>query len=1217
MNTKNRRGTRVPSTPSKTTGTRNRRGGACHVEGLESRVLMSAAHAAAPIVPAAPENLTAIAATPTSVSLNWADGDALATKFVVLRGTDGIHFSAIATLASPSAVSYTDTTAASFHTYSYEVEEVNVTAASTPSTPASATTPLNTPVAPVAVAKGPTSVQLTWTVNESSATGYVVLRSTDGTNFSTVATVGKVTTYLDTTAASATQYTYQIEATNGINISAASKTTVITTPLIAPSGLAFTFSNGSVNLTWTSNDTNALGYYVLRGTTATALTQIANVTGGTTNTYVDAGALTGHTYYYKVQAYAGTNTSVASAAFAVSTPLTAPSGLADTAGGPTTVNLTWTDNDPNALGYTISRGTDGVHFTALAKLTGASLAAYTDKTAVSGTTYDYEVSGYAGVIASNPATMATVTTPLAAPVTMTAVATGPTSVKLTWSLGDVLASGYAILRSSDGVIFSPVATVTGRTTLTYTDTTVSSASSYTYEVMATNTNNSSAPTKAAAVITPLLVPTTLSTALNGASVGLAWTDNDPAAAGYYVLRSADGKAYTQLANLTSGTAATYSDTTTLTGHAYAYEVQAYLNKDTSAVTAPAAVSVPLVAPSNLAASANSATSVTLTWTDNDPDASAYSVLRSTDGTHFTVVGKVSGAAIATFTDTTAAAGQNYTYEVQAVNGTITSPASTAALVTTPLVTPAALSATATGPQSVTLKWTDTDPLATGFVILRSSGGQAFSQLAQITGVHSTTYVDTTVSTATVYSYEVQSTNASNESIATHTVNVTTPLIAPTALAATVQGGAVQLTWTDTDTNAAGYYVLRSVAGKPFTQIASVTGTSYADTSALTGHAYSYEVQAFSGSITSAISAPLAVPVPLTAPSNLAAASSAAGIVLTWTDNDPNALGYVVLRSSDGTHFSTLASVTGAAVATYTDAKAASDTSYTYEVAAVAGTIASPASNTASITAPMVAPATLTATLTGAYATLAWVDKDTTAAGYTILRSTDNVTFTQLTTLSGATVNNYVDTSVSAGTTYYYQVQATSTSNSSLVSNTAKIVVPSGNISTGVSVTTRYGDELVVTAAGTADSVSITESGQTLTIIGDGQTFTDAAPAAGLFVYTRGGNDSIVIGQSVSAQTTIDSIDNAKTIINTAGSDVIVWDDSTDTVIGSASVHSVASFAGGVSKALGASLPNPKDAGTTTAQALSLFGTGPVAADVNQGDAGDCYFLCSLAAFANQ
>jgi hypothetical protein len=62
---------------------------------------------------------------------------------------------------------------------------------------------------------------------------------------------------------------------------------------------------------------------------------------------------------------------------------------------------------------------------------------------------------------------------------------------------------------------------------------------------------------------------------------------------------------------------------------------------------------------------------------------------------------------------------------------------------------------------------------------------------------------------------------------------------------------------------------------------------------------------------------------------------------------------------------------------------------------------------------------------------------------------------------------------------------------------------------------------------------------------------------------------------------------------------------------------VASYAAGVSKATGAALANPTDSGTTKKVAASLFGiAGPVATDINQGSVGDCYFLSSLAAFAN-
>jgi hypothetical protein len=169
----------------------------------------------------------------------------------------------------------------------------------------------------------------------------------------------------------------------------------------------------------------------------------------------------------------------------------------------------------------------------------------------------------------------------------------------------------------------------------------------------------------------------------------------------------------------------------------------------------------------------------------------------------------------------------------------------------------------------------------------------------------------------------------------------------------------------------------------------------------------------------------------------------------------------------------------------------------------------------------------------------------------------------------------------------------------------------------ISVTTRYGGELVVTAAGTRDSINVSESGTTLTIIADGQVFVKPAPAEGLFVYTRGGSDTVYIGTSVATRTTVDSIDAAPTTVYGWGGNNYVWADSTDTVIGWASTHKVASFAGGVSKALASSLPNPSDSGTTFTVHASLFGKNPIAADINQGAVGDCYYLASLASFANQ
>jgi Calpain family cysteine protease len=169
----------------------------------------------------------------------------------------------------------------------------------------------------------------------------------------------------------------------------------------------------------------------------------------------------------------------------------------------------------------------------------------------------------------------------------------------------------------------------------------------------------------------------------------------------------------------------------------------------------------------------------------------------------------------------------------------------------------------------------------------------------------------------------------------------------------------------------------------------------------------------------------------------------------------------------------------------------------------------------------------------------------------------------------------------------------------------------------VTLSTRYGDELVVNATGTDDTVTVSENADIFTINADGINFTDAATAGGLFIYTRGGTDTINIASSVVSPATLETIDGAPTTIDSAGADVTAWIDSTDVYSGTGSVHSVASFAGGVSKAYGAALADPSDAGATMTVNASLFGTGPVAADANQGASGDCFFIASLAAFAQQ
>ena len=181
---------------------------------------------------------------------------------------------------------------------------------------------------------------------------------------------------------------------------------------------------------------------------------------------------------------------------------------------------------------------------------------------------------------------------------------------------------------------------------------------------------------------------------------------------------------------------------------------------------------------------------------------------------------------------------------------------------------------------------------------------------------------------------------------------------------------------------------------------------------------------------------------------------------------------------------------------------------------------------------------------------------------------------------------------------------------------APVVPPAA---TTMSVGTRYGSEVVITGSSANDTVKITQNGSTLTITADGTVYTQTALPAGVFVYTRGGTDSVTIDPSVTARTTVDSIDAGKTSITNGASNVSVWMDSTDTETGATTaLHGVASFAGGVSKATGAALANPKDSKQVVAVTnRSLFGTGPVVDDVNQGAIGDCWFMAGLSSLAKE
>lgn len=174
--------------------------------------------------PAAPGSLTATAASSTNtITLNWADKATNETGYKIYRcaGSGCSSFTQIGTVGS-NVTSYTNSGLAWSTSYTYKVRAYNAGGDSADSNTAFATTPALPPVpaAPSslsAAASSKTQINLTWTDNATTETGFKIERCTGSTcsNFAQIATVGaNVKSYSSTGLKRATTYRYRVRAYN-------------------------------------------------------------------------------------------------------------------------------------------------------------------------------------------------------------------------------------------------------------------------------------------------------------------------------------------------------------------------------------------------------------------------------------------------------------------------------------------------------------------------------------------------------------------------------------------------------------------------------------------------------------------------------------------------------------------------------------------------------------------------------------------------------------------------------------------------------------------------------------------------------------------------------------------------------------------------------------------------------------------------------------------
>jgi FtsP/CotA-like multicopper oxidase with cupredoxin domain len=315
----------------------------CHILSHEEMDFMHTLVFTAP--PRAPSALAASVTVTPSVILTWADNSTVETQFTVQRASDVNFTTGLRTFIVPSptpnttgARTYTDTAVSSNTKYWYKVfangaivgdtSMANFPTMSTDSVSnvvevLVGTTAPGVPLAPTTltatVQTGP-RVSLTWRDNATNETGFgigrctVVAPATNCSNFVQIAiapprnNTGN-TTYVDTTVAFGTSYSYQVVAVNGTGSSLPSNTVTVLVPAIPAAPASFTVSavkangnNYTATLVWTLAGAAPTSFTIQRATNLGFTTNVSTSTVAGNLLTVTQTVTKNTTYYYRIRA---------------------------------------------------------------------------------------------------------------------------------------------------------------------------------------------------------------------------------------------------------------------------------------------------------------------------------------------------------------------------------------------------------------------------------------------------------------------------------------------------------------------------------------------------------------------------------------------------------------------------------------------------------------------------------------------------------------------------------------------------------------------------------------------------------------------------------------------------------------------------------------------------------------------------------------------------
>ena len=581
----------------------------------------------------------------SKVQLSWTGGVTGAEGYVIYRRTEGGNCTEI---GRTSGNTYSDTINAGIKYY-YAVAvysgsrtegkcpEVGVMYLAAPSG--------------LSVSNTIASLTLKWNAVKG-ATGYEIYRAgTDG-KYSKITTVTS-TSYVDTSVKNNTQYSYKIKAYNTACASAFSTAASLKKTQISVSNLKADANGNKVQLSWTGGVTGAEGYVIYRRTEGGSYAEIGRTSGNTYSDTISAGIK----YYYAVAVYSGSRTEdkcpEVGAMYLAEPAVTGASNI--TSG----VQVKWSQVT-GATGYIVYRKGAGKGWARIADIKDGSTVNYTDTTAASGTTYTYTVRAY------NKDTMSdwnsTKSLMRISDTTLTGASNITSGVQVKWSQVTG-ATGYIVYRKGAGKGWARIADIKSGSTVSYTDKTAASSTTYTYTVRAYNGNTMGDWHSAKSLMR--ISDTTLTGASNITSgVQVKWS-RVTGATGYIVYRKSGSGSWGRIADIKSGSTVSYTDTTAASGTTYTYTVRAY-NGSTMGDW-HSAKSVKRLSDPKLTSASKVSGGINVRWT-KVTGATGYIVYRKSGSGSWGRIADIKSGSTVSYTDRTAKAGTTYTYTVRAYNG---------------------------------------------------------------------------------------------------------------------------------------------------------------------------------------------------------------------------------------------------------------------------------------------------------------------------------------------------------------------------------------------------------------------------------------------------------------------------------------------------------------------------------------------------------------------